>query len=200
MGLRNRPLNDTQFRALLAWLDPDPNQAGAVYAKVHRRLCTYFEGWRDAARHAEELADAALDRAVVKLAQEPGIAARDATAYIRTIAGYILKEFRSRPQAVALTVDPPDLRAELEHEGSEDSRCLNLCLGGLSSEDYELIMEYYAHEKSADATRYRQEVLPLKLGKSYGALRVQVLRIRRALSECIAQCLNRGRGAGNATD
>jgi hypothetical protein len=43
-------------------------------------------------------------------------------------------------------------------------------------------------------------VLPLKLGKSYGALRVQVLRIRRALSECIAHCLNRGRGASNATD
>jgi hypothetical protein len=182
-----RPWDDTQFQALLTWLNPDPNQAGAAYARLHRRLRLFFEGWRDAARHAEELADATIDRAISKLAEEPAIAGREAMPYIRAIANYILKEYRAQPQSVALTIDPPDERVS-ENERLEDSRCLSRCLGRLCSEDYELVIGYYGHDKAVDAARWRKEVLPGKLGKSYGALRVQVLRIRRILGDCIETC------------
>jgi DNA-directed RNA polymerase specialized sigma24 family protein len=191
MGLRNpRPWSDREFQALLAWLHPDPGQSGAAYAKLHQRLRLFFEGWRDAARYAEELADATIDRAVRKLADDPGLAAREPTPYIRTIASYILKEYRSRPQSLALTIDVPDTRGESGGESFDEKRCLNRCLGRLSTDDYELIVGYYAHEKAEDATKWRKELLPEKLGKSYGAVRVQVLRIRRTLEECIDRCRN----------
>ncbi len=193
MSLRNPRLwTDTQFQALLAWLHPDPDQAGIAYAKLHRRLRLFFESWRDSARHAEELADAAIDRAISKLAEDPAVATREATAYVRTIATYILKEYRSQPQPVSLAIDPPEVGASAENRCLEDQRCLNRCLGRLSSEDYELILGYYAQEKPGDAVRWRKELLPRKFGKSYGALRVHVLRIRRGLEECIENCLKGG--------
>ena len=103
MGLRNpHEWSNTQFQALLAWLDPDTNQSGAAYAKLHRRLRLFFEGWRDSARYAEELADATIDRAIRKLAKEPSIATRDAIPYIRSIANYILREFRSQPRPLGV--------------------------------------------------------------------------------------------------
>jgi hypothetical protein len=71
-------------------------------SEAQSALATFFEGWRDAARHAEELADAAIDRAIRKLPEEPVIASRVATAYIRTIADFIFKEYRAQPQSVAL--------------------------------------------------------------------------------------------------
>jgi hypothetical protein len=190
MGLRSpRPWNDAEFQALLAWLHPDPSQSGAAYAKIHKRLRLFFEGWRDAARHAEELADAAIDRAIRKLAEDPHLTSREPYGYIRTIAGYILKEYRSQTKSLALTIDPPDLRSSTEDEGLEPLRCLNLCLGRLSRDDYELVMSYYADDSAGQTAKLRQEVLPRKLAKSYGAIRVQVLRIRRGMEDCIQNCL-----------
>jgi hypothetical protein len=194
MGFRNsRPWNDTEFQALLVWLDPDPNRSGAAYAKLHQRLRLFFEGWRDAARYAEELADATIDRSLRKLTENPELASREPIPYIRTVASYILKEFRSQPQTIALTMDTRDSRTESSTESFDETRCLNRCLGRLSAEDYELIVGYYAHDKAADALKWRKVLLPQRLKKSYGAVRVQVLRIRRTLEECIDRCLDGSR-------
>ena len=65
--------------------------------------------------------------------------------------------------------------------------CLEQCLDELSSDSRKLVLEYYQHEKHAKIHHRRR--LADELGIAANALRIRAHRMRRALRECVHNCL-----------
>ncbi len=178
-----------EFRAFLKWLDSDPERAAESYALLLKRLRYFFEGWRDAAPHAEELADKSIDRAMKRFVEDPEIGSRDPAKYVLAVARYILKEFRKIPHTVELAEDPPDSRIGPDLETEHRLECLNKCLSKLPPEEYDLLKRYYLYDQQ-DRIHARREAA-MAAGKSSGAIRVRVFRLCRSLQPCIQKCLKR---------
>ena len=188
-AIKRQGWDDEQFRAFLARLDPAPEQAGAAYGRLHRKLQIFFEGRPGSAVHAAELADTTIDRAIRKLSEDPALVPHDLPAYIVGIARFIYLEFCKRPRAAVLDFDPADPASVSEEETEADLRlrCLRHCLTHLSTEDYQLVVAYHAAQKSEKISWRRQAAADMN--KSGVALRVRVFRIRRGLELCIGRCL-----------
>ena len=71
-----------------------------------------------------------------------------------------------------------------ESEGRID--CLRACLQRLSSENRELILQYYSGEKSAKIDSRKK--LSQRLGIPVNTLRMRALRIRENLQRCVENC------------
>ena len=120
---KNWSLSQEDFDALLAWLDPDREQAGIKYEQIRSRLIKIFTG--RGCVDPEELADETINRVTRKLngnskANSPAIAAR----YFFGVANKIYMEHlrRKPPQPPPPPAD--SARAELEY------RCLNAVSSG----------------------------------------------------------------------
>jgi hypothetical protein len=173
----------------LSWLHSDPEEAGRAYERLHRKLQFFFEGRREAARHAAELADASIDRAVKKLQENPTLRERDPISYVLAVARFILLEYRKKPWPERLETDPPAHPNAGTPEDDERFRCLVRCLARLSEDDHRTVLGYYAHDKGVKIASRRHSADDL--GKSLNAFRVQVYRIRRQiLTPCINRCLD----------
>ena len=66
--------------------------------------------------------------------------------------------------------------------------CLQQCLGTLSSENRELILQYYQGEKSEKIRNRKQ--LTSRLGVPLNTLRMRALRLRERLQGCVEQCVS----------
>jgi hypothetical protein len=195
VGQEQAPLWTSEgLRALLAWLDRDPDRAAREYNRLFRTLQIFFEGHAPAAVYAEELADRSIARATEKLLEEPELALREPFPYIRTVARYILFEHLKAPKAAEMLSDPPDPRRpaqlEAEAESERTMECLDICLARLPRADYDLLKTYHLYGEKNRARARRQAVEGL--GKKSGAIRVRVYRICKALEVSIRDCLNHG--------
>jgi hypothetical protein len=178
-----------EFRAFLAWLNPDKHKAADEYVRLIQRLQFFFEARHDAASHAAELADLTIDRTIKKLAEEQEVASKDPLRYVQNVAHYILLEFRKAGLTLPLTVDPPDPRATANDIQVPRMDCLEKCLAELPAEDAELVRKYHLRDES-ERVRSRQGAAK-ELGITAGALRVRVFRICRRLAECVADCMKK---------
>jgi RNA polymerase sigma factor (sigma-70 family) len=181
---------EDNFDALLAWLDPDRELAGARYEDIRHSLINIFS-WQGAC-DAEDLADETISRVMNKVPEITPTYKGDPALYFYGVAKKMQWEIMRREQTVAATPsfdavkdtrEPPET-----NNGEQEYDCLEECLGKLLAPDRELILLYYQQEQPKIDSR---KELARKLGVAPNNLRVRVHRIRLGLHACIEKCLRR---------
>lgn len=172
---------------LLTQLSSEQERAGELYLHMHGKLVRYFS-WH-ACAHPEDLADEALDRVCRRL--EEGEQITQIISYILVVARRILLEQRKSLLTAATLPDDRALQSPKEPPSDESTmECLDTCLECLPPESRALLVEYYSPEASARA--WARQNIADRMGLSLNALRNRVLRLRRNLETCIAECREKG--------
>ena len=178
-------MTETGFKMLLTQLSSDQERAGELYLHMHGKLVRYFS-WH-ACAHPEDLADEALDRVCRRLEEGEQIA--QIISYILGVARRVLLEQRKSLLTAAALPDDRALHTPGQPPGDElTMECLDACLECLPPESRALLVEYYSPEASARA--WTRQSIADRMGLSLNALRNRVLRLRRNLETCIADCRN----------
>lgn len=182
-------MTQDEFDRLLAWLNPDPEQAGRRYEDIHQSLIKIFT-WRGC-MDAESLADEVINRVAARVHEVAGSYVGDPAYYFYGVAKKLFHECRRKMNiqasldeaagAVAPALEVVEDDSESEHE------CLGQCVGKLDAASRELIMAYYSLDRR-DKIDGRKE-LARRFGISVNNLRVKVYRIRAVLEKCIKECL-----------
>lgn len=182
-------LTPENFKRLLDWLHPDPEEAGREYERIRALLIRKFKS-HDCHSAPEQLADRTIDRVAETLAPEDEKWEGNKVKKFFRVAYFILLEDKKCLEVeLSEKIDVPDPHNEKEeNEDSEPKwRCLEKCLQTLSSDKRNLIIMYYQGSK---ATKIKnREVLAQELELTLPALRVKALRIRKDLKRCILKCL-----------
>ncbi|HEX8068909.1 MAG TPA: sigma-70 family RNA polymerase sigma factor [Pyrinomonadaceae bacterium] len=191
---RQRVITQEKFDDLLAWLHRDREQAGIKYEEIRRSLIRIL-AWRGCS-DAEGLADETINRVADRVHELKVTYSGDRAAYFYGVVNRLIKECQREARAqvpvedVSGTSGPaPEAGADQEDDFAREYDCLLACLERLSPDKRELILAYYQEEKQAKID-HRKE-LARRLGLDANALRVRAHRIRAALEECIARCLER---------
>jgi RNA polymerase sigma factor (sigma-70 family) len=175
-------LSQEAFDKLLAWLDPDREEAGRKYEVIRSRLIKIFicRGCRE----AEELADETFNRVMSKIETISESYTGDPALFFYGVARNIylehLKRERVRPAGL-----PPQREPGEDLERMHD--CLDQCLRRLGPDRRELIVHYYDGEKGVRIEGRR--LLAERLGLAVNALRIRAHRIRAELQKCVEGCL-----------
>jgi len=180
---------EDNFEALLAWLDPDRERAGAKYEEIRHGLVNIFN-WRGCS-DSEDLADETISRVMKKVSEVAATYKGDPALYFYGVAKRLLFEVNRRAQSKVEKITPEQLRDTLVADDPDDNseeayECLESCLQKLSASDRELILNYYQQEQHT--IEYRRQ-LAQRHGLAPNNLRVKVYRIRAMLHECIQSCL-----------
>lgn len=185
-------MTQDEFDRLLAWLNPDREQAAKRYEEIRESLIKIFH-WRGCA-DAEGLADEVINRVAARLHELGEGYVGDPAHYFYGVTKNLLHEYRRRIKtraplddaagSTAPAPDPEDEYSEREHE------CLSRCVAALDADSRELIIDYYSLDKG-DKIGGRK-ALARRRNISVNNLRVRVYRIRAALEKCIRECLERG--------
>ncbi|MGH8636052.1 MAG: RNA polymerase sigma factor [Burkholderiales bacterium] len=170
-------LHQSELDALLAWLSPARDQAGARYETIRRSLTRYFE-----CRHcvpADEHVDETIDRVARRLLGGEQIRSPNPYRYFHGVAKHVFMESRRQK----LREIPPPLPgcAVISEDASPRLACLAHCLGTLPPEARELLEAYYLDPRSE---------LPARLGITANAVRLRVFKEKHKLKSCLARCLN----------
>jgi DNA-directed RNA polymerase specialized sigma24 family protein len=182
---KNWEFSQETFDALLAWLDPDREQAALKYEKIRSGLIKIFTG--RGCVEPEDLADETINRVARKLNEIEKDFSGDPALYFYGVANYVYREYlrRKLPQpAPGPAVDPN--RIELEYD------CLERCIERLNGDDRDLLLRYYRPTAQTES-EYRKR-LAEQLGIAPNALRIRVYRIRMALKDCVQKCFERSVG------
>ena len=171
-------IDQTAFERLLFWLNPDRDQAAQKYEAVRRRLIEIFasRGFSDAGR----LADDTIDRVIPKVEKVSDGWVGDPAYFFLGVARKIMLEM-SKPAPTVLPPLPPD-DDDIERRELED-RCLEKCLGLISRENRELILDY-VNAKKKERLEQAQS-----LRVTPNALRIRVHQIKRTIRPCVENCL-----------
>lgn len=175
-------LTQEAFDRLLASLGSDPESAGEQYLEIRSNLVRFFE-WRGSP-FPEDHADETLNRVARRMVE--GEKVLNPAGYCRGIARLLLLEihkervrqqqaFRELPAAMITSNSPDESEARIS--------CLRMCLEELSSENHELILQYYNGEKRAKIDSRRK--LAERLGVPINTLRMRALRIRENLQRAV---------------
>ena len=186
------------FDGLLACLDPDRERAAGVYEVIRGKLITYFES--RGCLFPDDYADETINRAARKISEGAAIYAKEPASYFYGIARNLLQEYwESRPHGYTpvekiLTVkhasESPEEAIQRTAERLQRERqieCLEQCVGSLSPNDRELIVDYYQGESGIKIKN--RKLLAERLSIPLNALRIRALRIRERLEECLENCL-----------
>ena len=182
-------LTQESFDRLLAWLDPDREQAGKIYEDIRANL---IQGFR---RHhcpvPEDLADRTINRVAKKLPEVESGYRGSRAPYFFAVAHNIHREYlREKAATVPLSMDVPGsfvpLLNSMEDAETEDA-CLRICMERLTPHHREIILQYYRGDKQVKI-RLRKE-LSQRLGITLPLLRLKAQRIRASLKKCILGCL-----------
>lgn len=183
---------EDNFEALLAWLDPDLERAGAKYEDIRHSLIHIFS-WR--ACDAEDLADEIINRVTKKVPELAATYKGDPALYFYGVAKKMLLEVNRRKPAIELPspdklengrTEPPD-DSEIESDFESEYECLEECLTKLPQADRELFLLYHRDGPKIDSRKQ----LAARLGLRPTNLRVKAHRIRAVLQKCIQECVRR---------
>jgi|SRR5436190_13690891 len=178
-------LTQESFDNLLASLGDDRESAGERYLEIRSNLIRFFE-WRGSP-FPEDHADETINRIAKRISEREEI--RNPASYFLGVARMLLLEInreRIRQEqalneltSLSNTSNQPD-----ESEAALD--CLQECLQNLSTENRELILEYYHGEKTAKIDSRKK--LAERFGIPVNTLRMRALRIREDLQRCVEKC------------
>jgi DNA-directed RNA polymerase specialized sigma24 family protein len=174
-------LTQESFDALLAWLDPNRDQAGQKYEEIRVRLIKIF-----ACRgcyEPEDLADETINRVTNKLKEIEDSFTGERARYFYGVANKVHMEYvRRKP-----TPSPPPPTQDTD-EIEQEYDCLEQCMQRLTPDNRELVLQYYQEEKKAKIDHRKR--LAEQLGIALNALRIRAHRIRASLQECVQNCVH----------
>lgn len=180
-------LTQKALDCFLKSLGPDRDSAGAKYLEVHRKLARFFE-WRGCPA-PEEHADEAITRVAKRLAEGEEI--RDPATYAIGVARFLLLEVhKEREKERKIAAAQPEVQPSVADAQTPEQRaeCLRRCLGRLSPDNRELILQYYEGEKGRKIENRKRLTENLHLTPT--TLRMRALRIRESLLECVEKCVS----------
>ena len=180
-------LTQEAFDQLLAWLDPNRDQAGKKYEEIRLRLIKIFTC--RGCTEPEALADETINRVTNKVQAIADDYTGDPALYFYGVAHKVHLEYLRKKPAPAPA--PPPMEHEVEAEPEYD--CLEHCIERLTRDHRELVLQYYQEEKQAKINHRKR--LAEQLGIALNALRIRAFRIRAALLQCVQDCLEQ-RAAG----
>jgi DNA-directed RNA polymerase specialized sigma24 family protein len=187
IGLRRKwTLTREAFDDLLAALDGDRERAAAEYLELRDNLVRFFE-WRGCF-FPDDHADETLNRVAKRLAAGEEI--RNPAGYALGVARLLLLEIvKERAREQVAWKESAEARENLENGTDSERRldCLRDCLSHLSSDNRELIVQYYQGEKG-EKIQNRKKLVE-RLGIPVNTLRMRALRLREKLQVCVEQCL-----------
>jgi DNA-directed RNA polymerase specialized sigma24 family protein len=182
---RKWTLTQEAFDQLLASFAPDRDAAAQKYLEVRENLIRLFV-WRGCP-FPEDHADETFNRVARKISEGEEI--RNAPAYVIGVARLLVFEIikaQSKQRAALDEWQKSDVREDTVSELRIE--CLQRCLGRLSPENRELILQYYQGDKRAKIENRKQ--LCFRRGLAINSLRMRVLRLREQLQTCCEECLN----------
>ncbi len=176
-------LTREEFDRLLAWLQPDREEAAQKYEDIRRRVRKTIAARGCSA--AAEIFDETVYRIARKLPDLLLDYEGDPALYFYGVANLVYLEYlRSQPETEELlpsTPAPNIKNIEPEYE------CLEECLNELPSADKELVLRFYREEKQAKIEERKD--LAKELGLTKNALRLRLFRFRQKLAACLEKCL-----------
>lgn len=178
-------LSKEAFDKLLTSFDPDREVAGAKYVELRSNLTRFFE-WRGCL-YPEDHADETINRVARRIVE--GEEVRETPKYSFGVARLLLLELQKEAakERTALRELPTSqqsfepARETDELKGRVDS--LEECLNSLSTDNRELILQYYQGEKSAKIENRKKLTDRFKV--PLNVLRMRALRLREKLMTCV---------------
>ena len=181
-----KEVTQEQFASFLKWLSPEGDRAGEEYERLRFRLCTFFSQRR--CSFSDELADETINRVILKAGEEQ---VEHKLAYCYGVARNVYRESLRRERN-HLDIDEVEIADKAPAERSFSGECLDKCLGELSPESRNLILEYFSEAKLAKIELHRH--ISERLEMTQTALRMRIMRIKQKLKICVQECM----GAGEA--
>ena len=180
-------LTQEAFDELLAWLNPDREQAARKYEYIRDRLIRIFV--HRGCPPAEDLADKTINKVARKVHELQGYYVGDPALYFCGVARNVYAEYLKGLKEVADTTEvlpaaPPE---EEPDESESQHECLDICLQSMVPKDRELLVEYYREERGAKIEQHKE--MARKLGVSVNALRIMICRLRASFKKCMEKCL-----------
>lgn len=184
-------LSQTDFDALLGWLDEDRDRAGSKYETVRLRLIKIFNcrGCSD----AEELADETINRVIARIDEIAEHYEGDPLAYFYGVSHKVHLEYLRKTKLRQADVPAEEVTeikvpfVPMADEADSEYECLERCLEHLPEDNRKLVLEYYQHEKQAKIDHRNR--LASQMGIAVNALRIRAHRIRVALEKCVHDCV-----------
>ena len=180
-------LTQEAFDKLLLSFGDDRDSGGKKYLEIRTHLTRFFE-WRGCP-FPEDHADETINRIAKRVAEGEQI--QNPSGYAMGVARLLLLEIlkgRQREQvAITELTNTSTEAADDPDDGEERIGCLRHCLSGLTTENRQLITEYYEGEKG-DKIQNRKKLVE-KLGIPVNTLRMRALRLRDRLQVCVEDCI-----------
>lgn len=182
-------LDQEAFDKLLLALGDDRDSGGKKYLEIRANLIRFFE-WRGCP-FPEDHADETINRMAKRVAE--GEEVLNPSGYAIGVARLLLLEIikgRQREQS-ALNEMTANADVYAKEDDGDDGRieCLRHCLDELSTDNRQLILDYYQGEKG-DKIRNRKKLIE-RLGIPVNTLRMRALRLRERLQVCVEDCVSR---------
>ena len=181
-------LTQEAFDKLLIALGDNHDRGGEKYLEIRGNLTRFFE-WRGCP-FPEDHADETFNRMAKKVAEGEEI--QNPSGYAMGIARLLLLEIvkgRQTEQTALSEIGHASEIYEEEDDGETRLPCLRSCLEGLSSDNRDLILQYYQGEKG-EKIQNRKKLLE-RLGISVNTLRMRALRLRERLQGCMEECMSK---------
>jgi len=182
-------LTPESFDKLLIAFGGDRERGGEKYLEIRNNLTRFFE-WRGCS-FPEDHADETINRIAKKI--DEGEEILNPSGYAMGVARLLLLEIiksRQREQSALTEMGTATEAYEPADDGESRLECLQKCLQTLSTDNRELILQYYQGEKS-EKIQNRKKLLD-RLGIPVNTLRMRALRLRERLQSCVEECMSRG--------
>ena len=183
-------LTQEAFDKLLIALGGGNRDSGSEkYLEIRNNLTRFFE-WRGCS-FPEDHADETINRMTKRVADGEEIL--NPSSYAMGVARLLLLEIlkgRQREQSALTEISNSSEVYVDSDDGESRLICLRNCLQTLSSDNRELILQYYQGEKS-EKIRNRKKLIE-QLGIPVNTLRMRALRLRERLQGCVEECIGRG--------
>lgn len=170
------------FARFLQTLSPDPDEAGRLYNRLHRRLVGFFSlrGISDPVTAADET----IDRAATKIIA--GATVPDVNKYCLGFARNIARErWRSEQRESSVFQQfIENMADDSDEEVERIQRILKPCFGRLKSDEQNLLLDYCQLIRGRARAEHRRR-LAEKMKTTVQGLRMHVTRLRALLSECV---------------
>jgi hypothetical protein len=180
---RERQPTPEEFEKLLAWLDPDPDEAGQKFNLVQSRLIKVF-----ASRGCVE-ADALADEVINRVAVRIDTVVKTYSDPFRCCLGFVENVYREHQREIQrnlTAVEPPRQRPAEVLEREDE--CLKECIESLAHAERNLFLVYFQGEKRARIDRRKK--LAEEMVITLNALRIRAHHVRKEMHHCIVACLD----------
>ena len=179
-------LTQEAFDKLLVALGGDRDSAAQKYLEIRTNLTRFFE-WRGCS-FPEDHADETINRIAKRVAEGEEIL--NYSGYALGVARLLLLEINKGRQREQLALAEIGTSSEVYEEADTDESrltCLRSCLQTLSTDNRELILQYYQGEKG-EKIQNRKKLMD-RLGVPVNTLRMRALRLRERLQSCVEECV-----------